>query len=381
MKLIFDGTVLRQYGFAHPTAEFGGTEKFVRKIITGLAENGHQVHVVAADLEREEQRGDNEWWWGPRNHPTKADVVIAVQNLMPLEEQAIPYVAEHFMLLTTTTDPWLGDGAGQLSRVPCMSQTHVDLLTAQSPSIRPEQCVITGLGVELDDYQRRNRWVGIGPDGYALPDIDSVPGRMFFANDPQRGLWHLLSIFDLVRERVPEATLHIGYDFDRQFEDHRWRSNAIAERLWQCKERIERGDGVVNLGSLTHAELVREQLECQVHCHPSDPPNVGSQTHGLTQMELAAAGSALVLSDIESFPELFSDCAELLPLPGCMAAVDDEIGDLARVRYEDWADVVVGLMQDKDRWQEASTKSRQVAAQHTWPRVLERWETMLAGLE
>src|SRR6185437_9266242 len=167
---------------------------------------------------------------------------------------------------------------------------------------------LTGLGVDLPTFP----W----------PRAKPVPGRMLFSNDPARGLLPVLDIFDLVKAKVPEATLHIGYDFDRQWEFHRWSARTMAEYLWECKRRIETTPGVVSLGGLSRADLVREVLECHVYAYPSDPPNTGSQIHGMLQMELAAAGCPLILSDIEAFPEVFGSCADgepaatLLPVVG-----------------------------------------------------------------
>lgn len=333
----------------------------MHRLIQGLAERGHEVHVVAADLEQEERRGPNEFWWPGGNHPFRTDALIAVQDLKHVDG----YVADSTILMTTTNDPWLGpDGTWgrHLAAVPCMSQAHQDLLLKRTPSIPAEKCVITGLGVDQPETVGRGR-----------------PYRLFCGNDPARGLWHLLAIFDLVREQLPEATLHVAYDFDRQFENYRWLQTATAERLWQCKERIEQGNGIFNMGALSQEEKLREQFECAVHVWPSDPPGVGSQTHGLTQMELAAAGVPLVLSDIESFPELFSECAVLLPLPGTLGALN-AAGEPQRVRYEDWATEVVSLLTDEDRYEKASTAGIAVAAEHTWDKALDRWDSMLAGL-
>ncbi len=375
MRIIFDATALQLYGFAKGTFR-GGTEQYLMKIIDGLSEK-HEVHVVAPDLEFDERRGD-QFWWPANQHPYRADVVVMVQDL----RNVVGYIAEHFVLCTTTTDPWLGDDGSwgeRLSVVPCMSQTHVDLLTSMRPSIAAEKCVITGLGVNVDELMQpgANNLFG---DATPADRRNTVPGRMLYANDPTRGLWHTLQIFDKVRSQIPDATLHVAYDFDRQFEPHRWRQNDQAEAMWKCKDRIEQGNGVVNIGALTHDELIREQLECCVHVYPSDPTNTGSQTHGLTQMELAAAGVPLVLSDVESYPELFGECASILPLPGMLAARSAD-GDLQRVTYDDWAAEVVAIMQDTDRWEQMSRKSRETASHHTWPNVIDRWEAMLAELK
>jgi len=208
--------------------------------------------------------------------------------------------------------------------------------------------------------------------------MESVPGRMLWGNDPSRGLWHCLDIFDQVRKAIPEASLHITYDFDRQFEQHRWQANALAELMWDCKRRIETTPGVVSLGALSHEDMLREQMECQVHAMPSDPQNVGSQIHGLLQMEMAAAGVPLVLSDIEAFPEVFGEAATILPLPGTQRkAVGNE---MMRVDAQDWADEVVALMKSPKRWKAASRASRALAEQWDWSRVVDNWDRLLGTL-
>ena len=205
-----------------------------------------------------------------------------------------------------------------------------------------------------------------------------LPGRLLYANDPTRGLHHLLPIFDLIREKCPHAELRIAYDFDKQFESWRWKAHAMSERLWECRERIAQGNGIVSLGYLSHEELVAEQLACDIHIYPSDPMNLGSQIHGLTQLEMAAAGVPLVLSEIEAFPELFGECASFQPIPGTLARSGES--DLARIGPEDWAAEAVAIMKDRDRWRAMSDAGRKVAADHTWDAVLDRWEAMLAEL-
>lgn len=377
MRILFDGSSLLTYPFGQSAPMTGATEAYAKRVISGLAEKGHQVHVVAPDLETDEQRGPNEWWWGPGNHPMRADAVILIHNLA----NVVGYTAEHFLLMPNGVDPWLGPDQSwgeRLSAVACYSDWMADELVRQRPSVPREKCIQTGLGVNVDDYYD---WDHLFGKGEFIDSMKHFHGRMLYANDPARGLWHTLAIFDRVREQIPGATLHVAYDFDRQFEPWRWQQNDMAELMWRCKERLERGDGVVNLGQLSHAEILREQMECHVHCMPSDPQNVGTQTHGLTQMELAAAGVPLVLSSIEAFPELFGECATLLPLPGQMAAYDQQEDALARVTVDDWASEVINLMEDSDRWQEASRKGRELASTQSWSNVVDRWDDMLRGLE
>jgi Glycosyltransferase len=363
VKLIIDARALRMYpvGKADSVNGFtGGSEVMVREIAHRLA-NKHMVHVVTPDLETEQPRSPYEWWWPPNNHPKRADAVIMVHSLEFVED----YQADFMILATNGVDPDLGPKhtyASAVDAFPVFSNKHAELMCQFRPTIDKDRIFVTGLGVDLEPYSRE-------------PVPTRVPGRLFWSNDPARGLWHMLDIFDALKKTVPQATLHIGYDFERQFEHHRWIANALAEELWECKRRIACTEGVESLGALTRPEMVRQQRECEVHVMASDPPNIGSQIHGITQMECAAAGAALVLSDTEAFREVFGTAARILPLPGTFLTEHER-----RFDAQDWAENVSSLLGDQEALEGASTAARQLACRNTWDDVAEKWEAMLGML-
>lgn len=372
MKLIIDARNLRLYPVGKPGFT-GGTELYVRQLATGLAGKGHAVHVVTPDLDEDEQRGPNEWWWGPEAHPTKADAVVMVHSLAGADD----YSGDALIYGTNGVDPYLGpDGrlAELVSAFPVFSKNHGELMCAQNPTIDKSRCVVTGLGVDLSEY---GKVIASDKTGWHRKP-PKVPGRIWVGNDPARGLWHVLDVFEIVQREYPEATLHITYDFDRQYEQHRWRQNILAETMRETKRRLATIPGVVNLGSLDRSGVIQQQLEAMVHLWPSDPPNVGSQIHGISQMEAAAAGCALVLSDTEAFPEVFGGTAEILPVPGRF--IPDPNGDGRRVDAQDYADIVLDILRDMELWAKASRASRKLAEQHTWAAVITKWDQMLGML-
>jgi glycosyltransferase involved in cell wall biosynthesis len=352
VKIIIDAKSLRLYPVGKPGFS-GGTEEYARVLARGLARR-NTVHVITPDLDMEEQRGPTEWWWPPMGHPTAADVVVKFHDLTNLNYDCNVLV-------------WASNGVGAdldgqeaaVDAVACFSQEHVDLLANSIPAIGRDKFHITGLGVDVQRYPKDDR---------------SVPGRIFVSNDPVRGLWHVLDVFDCVRREVPGATLHVGYDFERQFESRKWAQNIIAERMWETRRRLCSTPGVVSLGALSPEQVTLEQIEAQVHVWPSDPPNLGSQIHGITQMECAAAGCVLVLSDIEAFPEVFKGGAIILPVIGKFFAGED-----SRVSAQDYAGQVVRVMQDEEYRAKWRRKAQLLAAKHTWAKVVARWESMLAG--
>lgn len=380
MKLIIDARNLRLYPVGKPGFH-GGTETYVKVLASGLAGKGHTVHVVTPDLDEDEQRGPNEWWWGPDTHPTKADAVVMVHSLSGADD----YAGDALIYATNGVDPYLGpDGrlAELVAAFPVFSKNHGELMCAQNPTIDKGRCVVTGLGVDLGEYGYDTMR---GLDGEIITrqplkalTPHKVPGRIWVGNDPARGLWHVLDVFEIVQRRYPEATLHVTYDVERQFEQHRWRQNILAETMRETQRRMKTIPGVVNLGGLDRPGVIQQQLEAMVHLWPSDPPNVGSQIHGISQMEAAAAGCALVLSDTEAFPEVFGGTAEILPVPGRF--IPDPNGDGRRIDAQDYAEIVLDLLRDPELWAKASRASRRLAERHTWAAVIDKWDAMLGML-
>ena len=379
MRIIFDAQALQMYSLFKDGFR-GGTETYVLEVAEGLAAKGHEVHVVANDCDRDQQR-KGVWFWPPAYHPTAADAVVAVHSLEYVTPEA-GYDAPVLVAMGNGLGAFLGpddEWAKFVDAWPVFSKCHADLLTKHHKNVDPAKCHVTGLGIDLGEFD----YFYDNPGGqWRNPSANEakVPGRIFVSNDPARGLWHVLDVFDAVKKRIPETILHVGYDWETAFEQRKWASNALAETLWDCKRRLETTEGVKLLGKLSREDLIREQLECQVHIWPSDPPNVGSQIHGLTQMECAAAGAALVLSDVEAFPEVFGEAATILPVPGTFLPPEGE-EEGHRVNAEDWAEVVAELMTDPEKWTEASRKSRALAEQHDWGRVVNAWDSMLNGLK
>lgn len=375
MKLIFDAQALDLYRGWRNGGFFGGSETMVNQLAAGLASKGHTVHVVTPDG-GDEQKAERLYYWGPEAHPTTADAVIMVPSIEKIEG----YNADLLIVATNGIGHDLGgQDANAVDAFPVFSQTHADLLASQQ-GVDPAKCFITGLGVDLKEYEAARVTDDWCPhDDHWSPDCPDrgirVPGRIMVGNDPQRGLWHVLDIFDKLRELVPYATLHVTYDCQKVFDQMRWHASHMATLLLDCERRLANTPGVTYLGALSRADLVREQLECQVHVWPSDPPNVGSQIHGITQMECAAAGAALVLSDIEAFPEVFEEAATILPLPGKYLFADEQ-----RFTAEDWAGMVADLMADPEYMARKSAASRQLAEKHTWARTIDNWDKMLGEL-
>lgn len=328
----------------------GGTEEMVRVLGDKLSQWYH-VNIVTHDLEEWEPRGPSLFYWPPQMFPQKADVLVMVQSPDGMNDYTAPCVA----LATNGIDPVVGEASAAIDLYPCFSKTHVDMMCKTRLSIPEERCVITGLGVDL-------------PQTLVPPER----GLMCWMNDPARGLWHMLDIFDVVKQRVPEARLAVTYNFELQFSHRMWQPSQMAQVLWECKERMQKTPGVEVWTELPKEQLIGLQRVQHVHVMPSDPPNQGSQIHGMSQLESARFGTPLILSDTEAFPEVFGAAADILPLPG--SYMEDK---QRRTTPADWADVIECVMNDESAYREMHDASLELARQNTWDVVAGKWHDMI----
>jgi hypothetical protein len=350
MKTVtFDARALFLYPVGKPGFT-GGTEHMVRVLARHLSQ-WYTVNVVTPDLDEWEPRGENLYYWPPTMFPRKTDVLVMVQSLEGMDNYTAPVLA----FATNGIDPIVGNLTPSIDLYPCFSQTHIDMMTKARLTIPAERCVITGLGVDLPDML-----------------VSPCKGLMCWMNDPARGLWHMLDIFDEVRKRIDTARLAVTYNFELQFSHRKWQQSQMAQVLWECRERMQKTSGVEVWSEMTREQVIGLQQVQHVHVMPSDPPNQGSQIHGMAQLESASFGTPLVLADTEAFPEVFGQAADILPLPGTYVE-----GMQRRVTSTDWADVIEKVMLDETVYQEMRAASLELARQNTWAAVACNWHKML----
>jgi len=353
VNIIIDGRALRVYPVGGEGFR-GGTETYLARIAHGLARK-HIVHVLTPDLEEPEQRGPTLWWWPPTSHPVSCDVYVPWHNLEFLGTVA----TDRVVFASNGLGADRGAQPDLVADVVTFSDCHTELLEKEMP-LWKGRCRVLGLGVDLDEYPK------------AMPTKDRRV--MLVGNDPARWAPMLLDVFDRVRREVPDAQLHVTYtDLVEEYERYRWGQNAFDEVMRESVVRLSRTPGISILGRLDRAGLVREQVVAGVHCYPSDPPNLGSQIHGIFQMECAAAWTPLILSDVEAFPEVFKDTGYMLPRVGTF---DGE----SRVGADWYASAVVHVMGLGDtEYGRMARKARLVAEKHRWKDVIQRWERLLAS--
>ena len=136
---------------------------------------------------------------------------------------------------------------------------------------------------------------GIDPFGFPEPDESRrVPHRVIYASAPERGLAPLLWIWPEVMAAVPDAKLHIYYDWTV------FRLRYPVEAAW-LTGLLESREGVVFHGGVRPEELHDAFRQASVWGYPLN--GADSETFCLNLIKAEASGCIPVCSDAASLPE------------------------------------------------------------------------------
>ena len=139
-------------------------------------------------------------------------------------------------------------------------------------------------------------------NGIKAPTLESIkrnPKRMMYASSPDRGLNELLTVYERVKELVPEAELHVFYGFDNieKYIARDTTDKAYADYLKRQRDvtlqKMERL-GVEWHGRTGQSKLAIEWLKSGLWVHPSD----FQETSCITCMDAQALGAIPITTPI-----------------------------------------------------------------------------------
>jgi len=116
--------------------------------------------------------------------------------------------------------------------------------------------------------------------------------RAYYASTPLRGLSYLIEGWPLVRQRVPNAEVHVFSSF---------RVNALPEtpESEELYRRARQTPGIVYRGAVSQAQLRQEAQSARVLAYPCCFP----ETSCIVAMEAMAAGAVVVATELGALPE------------------------------------------------------------------------------
>lgn len=235
----------------------GGSETMVVHMAKRLAALGHRVRVFTSTGKHGDGIFDGVEYRQTAHlqNVEKCDVLVAWRNAALL---SLPIRAKERLLWVH--DIFAGNGAHRhllkADRVLALSEWHRQFVMNHH-NLPAEQVLKTRNGIDFTRFHH---------------DVDRNTKKVVYSSSPDRALPVLLKVWPKIRERVPEAELHVFYGF------FNWRKAAEARGAQDELMGIDflerqmadlESQGVHNRGKVDQDTLAKEFLSAGVWAHPT----------------------------------------------------------------------------------------------------------------
>jgi glycosyltransferase involved in cell wall biosynthesis len=352
--------------YSHPTFEswdwtnpespgIGGSETSHIEMSRRLREHGHEVFSYAPIKNKNvgsgrilHKVGPSAVKWAHSNNFdfSKPGVLVIYRHPEILDQ--IPAGRATWLIFQDVHygDKLNEERASKLTRLVALCEEHANALRARYPFAAGKVAVSSN---------------GITPGHHTVSIPPRNPHRMMFASSPDRGLNDCLRIFARVKERVPDAELHIYYGWDNIdkviAKGGEWGKEVDRRKQFTIRQ-IEK-TGAAWHGRTGQSALREAWLQSAVWCHPSN----FTETSCITCMDAQAQGAIPVTIPTWAVGENVKH--------GIF--IEGSAGDsLTRARF---ALEVIGLMLDPARQEKIRSEMMPWAREHfDWERFVAQWE-------
>jgi len=185
-------------------------------------------------------------------------------------------------------------------------------------------CLSEYAGKSFDKHFSRRSSVirhGVNGDIFKAGLPEKVGNRLIYTSTPFRGLEPLLHFFPLIRERVPDAELHVFSSMTIY--------SSIDDSEYESTFKLADQPGVTSHGVVGKKELASQLAKCKVFAYP----NIFPETGCISILEGLAAGCVPVTSDLGALPEAVGPGGIIIPttpeydrqfVDGCVSLLTDD---------------------------------------------------------
>lgn len=180
-------------------------------------------------------------------------------------------------------DQWTPERLAKVDRYVTLCPTHAAYTKGRYPDLHTSgKLFISSNGISSEEIAREIR------------EIPRNKKRLMYASSPDRGLMLLLENWFRIRERVPDAEIHVFYGFQNYLKIIEfngvddWRTSHMAKLYELLKQ-----PGVVWHDRVGQRELWQEWAKSNIWFYPTDFP----ETSCITSMEAQACGAIPVTTN------------------------------------------------------------------------------------
>jgi glycosyltransferase involved in cell wall biosynthesis len=273
----------------------GGSELMMHELSKRLAKLGHKVRIYNSCGEHDGKIFEGvQYLSSEKYHDLNPDVCIVSRRADALDDSfnvksklTLLWVHDIFALNATNERLLKAD------KILALSNWHKDFLI-QHHNVHPDHVLKTRNGIDLNRFNKkvqRNRFKCIN------------------SSSPDRSWPVLLDVWPKIKERVPEAELHLFYGFNN-WEIAAQNNTEQMNFIQSLKDKIQnyKSIGVVYHGRVNQEELAQEFLSSGVWIYPT----WFNESSCLSAMEAQAGGCRMVTSSIAALNETAGDRAKLI---------------------------------------------------------------------
>jgi len=324
----------------------GGSETAVIEMSKRLAARGHRVRVFGDCESIGGTFSGVEYIHHTKYGNTECDILITSRRPHAVDDS---HNISATIRLCWVHDIHCGSDltharAIRIDRFLTLSQWHRGFFLSHHRCVHPDQVMVTRNGIDLGRFSK---------------NVDRNPKRAVYSSSPDRGMQVAVAIWPRVRERVPDAELHIYYGFQTWEACADAPQKALIEGLKRMLKDYETA-GVVFHGRVPQSVLADEYLKSGVWAYPT----WFSETSCISAMEAQAAGLRMITSPIAALNETVGDRGTLIS------------GDWTSLDYQNrFIDGVVSAMTktgDSDRQALQSYATQNFG----WDSLADEWSSM-----
>lgn len=231
-----------------------------------------------------------------------------------------------------------------------LSQWHKNNFLSSHVSVHPDQVIVTRNGIDLNKFKK---------------SVQRNPHKAVYSSSPDRGMEVAVRIWPRVREKIPDAELHVFYGFQTwevSAVNDPGQTNLIKHLKNVLKEHEEHG--VIFHGRVNQEELANHFLSSGVWPYST----WFTETSCITAMEAQAAGLRIVTSPIAALNETVGPRGVMIP------------GDWLSPDYQNkFVDAVVEAMNKTDDSDREILK-KYAEENFGWDSLANDWEKMFESV-
>ena len=180
--------------------------------------------------------------------------------------------------------------------------------------------------------------------------------RLIYSSTPYRGLDLLPTIYRLIKQNLPSASLHVFSGF-KVYEGAGEYPPEVIARYEKTKLQLSQLPDCFVHGNIKQSELAREFMKSALLCYP----NTFAETSCITALEAQAAGCAIVSSNLGALPETTVGSSLLVSL-------EADLGQYC----SNFAGACLSILTDPMRWQTMSNVGISKRPELSWGSVARR---------